>query len=263
VKKKLSIVSYLNSFPLAWGFLHGPQREVFISEFCVPARCADRLASGEAAVGLIPAIECQRIQGLKIVPGLSIASRQEVESVLLLSRQPAAQLTRVAVDTSSRTSVALLAILCREKFGCHPQFVPIQPDLDRMLDCCPAALLIGDAALRCRKDGLIAYDLGAEWSAMTGKPFVYALWASRVEMSAREIESFHGSLRFGQDNLEQIVSSQAAQLGLKAALIETYLKKRICYSLDAETLEGLQLFYSLASRHGLIADCRPLVFWEW
>jgi predicted solute-binding protein len=260
MKKKLSIVSYLNSFPLAWGFLHGPQREMFISEFSVPARCADRLASGEVEVGLIPAIECQRIHGLKIVPGLSIASRQEVESVLLLSRKPAEQLKMVAVDTSSRTSVGLLAILCREKFGCNPQLVPIQLDLEGMLDACSAALLIGDAALKCRKDGLMVYDLGAEWAAMTGKPFVYALWASRVELSAKEIEAFHGSFRFGQENLEQIVSSQSVQLGLKAVLIESYLTKRICYSLDVETLKGLEMFYSLAARHGLISNPHPLDF---
>src|SRR2546428_2192245 len=110
-KLKLSIVYYLNSLPLSWGFIRGQQRELFELDFSPPSRCADLLAQGKVDVGLIPVIEYQRIFGLRIIPGLAVASKNNVRSVLLISKVPIQEIKSLVADTSSRTSVCLLRIL--------------------------------------------------------------------------------------------------------------------------------------------------------
>lgn len=116
MKPRISIVWYLNSYPLSWGFIWGRQKGEFEPVFSAPAQCADGLATGVVDVGLIPVIEYQRIPDLKVVPGLSLAAKKEVRSVLLLSKLPITQVRTVALDNSSKTSVCLLQILFETDF---------------------------------------------------------------------------------------------------------------------------------------------------
>ena len=69
-----------------------------------------------------------------------------------------------------------------ERFGIDPEFVPMAPDLAAMLERCDAALIIGDPALFLDVEaaGVEKIDLGEEWTAMTGLPFVWAFWAGRA-----------------------------------------------------------------------------------
>jgi predicted solute-binding protein len=259
-KPKLSIVYYLNALPLSWGFLHGEQRELFDLDLSPPSRCADLLAQGEVDAGLIPAIEYQRIGGLKIVPNLSVASKQPVRSVLLLSKVPAEQIRTVAADSSSRTSVCLLKILLRARFKANPVIESHGPDLRAMLAKNDAALIIGDAALKTEPGALFRYDLAAEWRALTGKPFVFAFWGVRESARLPDPAAFQNSFAFGQKHSEDIVVDQARQLQLPAELIRTYIARDIDYSLDAENLAGLRQFYELAREFRLIDAVRDLEF---
>src|SRR3990170_4606813 len=147
---KLSIVYYLNSLPLAWGFVRGQQRNIFELDFSPPSRCADLLAGGSVDIGLIPAIEYQRIPGVRAVSGLSIASKRDVQSVLLVSKVPAERIETLALDNSSRTSVTLLHILLALRFKTKPSMKSLDPDLEAMLASSDAALIIGDTALKAR-----------------------------------------------------------------------------------------------------------------
>ena len=140
-------VSYLNTVPLVWGMLHGPQQGLFDLIFRVPAECADLVAAGEADIGIVPSFELTRLD-LAIVPGVGIASRGAVRSILLVSRCPAGEIRRLAADISSRSSVALARILLQHKFGASPLLVSLPPDLNAMLQEADAALIIGDPALR-------------------------------------------------------------------------------------------------------------------
>jgi predicted solute-binding protein len=153
-KPKLSIVYYLNALPLSWGFLHGEEREIFDLDLSPPSRCADLLARGDVDAGLIPAIEYQRIGGLNVVPNLSVASKETVKSVLLLSKVPVEQVRTIAADNSSRTSICLLQILLRARFKADPVIESHGPDLKAMLARNDAALIIGDAALKAEVGGL-------------------------------------------------------------------------------------------------------------
>jgi chorismate dehydratase len=174
---RISVVQYLNTAPLIRGFTHGPLRALaekkYEFSFTVPSRCAEALRTGAADLAIIPAIEYQRIvsQGvpLTILPGLAIASKQLVRSLLLISKVPIRQVRRIALDPSSRSTQALTKILAAKRWQIAPEFfepTPVSPKANggncssenganadntaiaTMLANADAALIIGDAALR-------------------------------------------------------------------------------------------------------------------
>src|SRR5215472_6250066 len=144
---RVCAVSYLNTTPLVWGMLHGAQRGLFDLEFAIPAVCADRLASGDADIGIVPSFELTK-QELEIIPGAGIACHGAVRSILLISSRPAEAIRTLAADSSSRTSVELARVILARKYGAHPEIVRQAPNLDAMLKTADAALIIGDPALR-------------------------------------------------------------------------------------------------------------------
>jgi chorismate dehydratase len=259
-KPKLSIVYYLNSLPLAWGFIHGEQHELCALDFSPPSRCADLLSEGRVDAGLIPAIEYQRIPELRIVPDLAVASKLSVKSVLLISKVPARKIRTLAADNSSRTSVGLLRILLQSKFQVDPHIQSQRPDLKEMLQKHDAALMIGDAALKAKADGLFTYDLAEEWRSQTGKPFVFAFWAVRKSSLMRDCSAFQESFQYGRAHLESIAREQSQRLDLSEYQILRYLTENIDYSLDQENLDGLCLFYRLAREYCLLDSLRELEF---
>ena len=258
---RVSAVSYLNAVPLVWGLIHGPFRDQFPVEFTVPAKCADALRDGQADAGILPSIEYQRIPDLKIVPGLSISSAGPVRSVLLISQCPIQQIGSLALDTSSRTSACLAQILLQRHYQIAPRLESHAPDLRTMLSQCDAALMIGDPALASDFPGLVVYDLAEEWRAMTGLPFVFAVWAVRKEAASLElVKQFQQATAYALEHMEEITRSEVKRTGLTCSLIREYLTKNIDFSLGAENLKGLRLFYRLAQEMGLTNGTRPLEF---
>src|SRR6266699_45591 len=147
-KLRISIVQYLNTAPLVWGFTNGPLQGKYDLSFTVPSECADDLRAGRADVAIIPAIEYQRIPGLAILPDMAIASKHQVRSLLIVAKKPIEQVRTFALDSSSRSTQVLTRILCAEKWRIAPEFSEALPDLPEMLDIADAALIIGDPALR-------------------------------------------------------------------------------------------------------------------
>src|SRR5271165_3802369 len=145
---RISIVEYLNTAPLVRGFTHGPLRGKYELSFTVPSQCAEALRTGAVDIAIIPAIEYQRIEGLEILPGLAIASKKSVRSLLLISKKPIREVGKIALDRSSRSTQTLTRILCAKRWNIAPEFVEAEPDLKVMLEQADAALLIGDPALR-------------------------------------------------------------------------------------------------------------------
>jgi chorismate dehydratase len=242
--------------------MHGNQRELFELDFSPPSRCADLLGQGNVDVGLIPVIEYQRIPALKVIPGLAVASKSNVRSVLLISKVPIQQIRSIATDASSRTSVCLLRILLRNKLKTEPALHICLPNLPEMLQSHDAALVIGDMALTAKTDGLFVYDLAAEWKSQTATPFVFAFWAVRTAAGTCSNMPFRESYEYGKSQLSQIAQEQSRKLDLGEDEILNYLTWNIDYSLDEENLEGLNLFYQLAREHRLVSSLRPLEFLE-
>ncbi len=259
---KVSFIEFLNAVPLGWGLLHGYAKEGVELSLDVPSQCADKLARGEADVGLIPVIEYQRIPGLRVVPDIAIAAKHEVRSVLFVSKVPIERVSKVAVDTASRTSVALLRILL-EKYYLNPdvEFQPADPDPETILSKHDAALVIGNPALKIRQKGLQVYDLAGEWNKFTGLPFVFAFWAVRSGFHMGDGAAlFYKSREAGMNSIPEICTTYGQRLQIPAAEVKSYLLENLDYSLDEPNRRGLECFFSYAAEMGIIKEVRPLEF---
>ena len=227
---------------------HGPQMGLFDLEFCIPAVCADRLASGAADIGIVPSFELTR-QNLEIIPGTGIACHGPVRSILLISKCPAAQIRTLAADSSSRTSVQLARVILERKYGAAVETSPHAPELDAMLAVADAALVIGDPALRIDPERLPyhCYDLGAEWTEMTGLPMVFAVWAGRRELISPSLEqAFLDSWHYGRGHLEEIVAAESSARAFPASLVSDYLAHHIVHELGPREYHGMTLFLEYA-----------------
>ena len=251
---RFSVVDFLNARPLTWGLLREPPAGVEVSRD-MPSVCAEKLARGEADVGLIPSIEYQRIPGLRIVPSLGIASSSEVRSVLLVSKVSRERITSVALDPASRTSAALTRILLARRYGVTPRFTEgTDEDTD-------ARLMIGDPALKARLNGHVVLDLAAEWRAFTGRSFIFAFWAVREGVDGALAERIVLASRDrGREEFPRLIREEAAETGLSEAVVEDYLRHSLHFELDRADFGGLELFYRLAAEAGVIAAARPLDF---
>jgi chorismate dehydratase len=258
MRVRLGAVSYLNTRPL----VEGLDLARFEVRFDVPARCAALLHEGAIDAGVIPSIEYARGDYV-IVPGVAIASEGPVASVAVFSPRPLAAARTVALDTSSRTSVALLRVLCRERFGISPEFVHEGPDLDRMLARADAALLIGDPALWTDHAslGLEKTDLGEQWTAHTGLPFVWAFWAGRPDaIGPAEAVAFAEARDRGEAAIDRIASEYASGDPARAARAARYLREDVRFDFGPRQEAALARFYASAARLGLIAQAPPLRF---
>lgn len=261
-KLRVGIVNFLNSKPLAWGFMKGHHADLFAPSYHPPALVARLLGQGNLDIGLIPSIEVQRIPNLRVLPDMCIAARHEVRSVLLVSRGPAEEIRRVALDQNSRTSATLVRILLKERYGLNPEYVHERPDPERMLSEADAALIIGDPALRVDRERYRIIDLAEEWHELTGLPFVFAVWAVRPEVDIPDLPFyFKSSLRYGLSSLDTLVRESAAELNLDSSEVRSYLTDNLSFFLRNEEIEGLEEFYRRAHAHGLILEPRPLQFW--
>ena len=253
IRPRVCAVSYLNTVPLVWGLLHGGAadgRDVFDLEFALPSVCADHLASGEAAIGIVPVIEMAR-QKLEYFRGSGIACHGPVRSILLISKVPFREIRKLAADSGSRTSVMLSRVILAEKFGVEPPIVTMSADLPSMLGAADAALLIGDAALRVDPAALPfeTLDLGGEWTSMTGLPMVFALWSGRKEvMHPRYGRAFLQSCRFGLAHLEEIVRAESSARQFSEPMVRKYLTEHIVFELGERDYQGLELFLQRAAR---------------
>jgi chorismate dehydratase len=263
---RISAISYLNTAPLMWDFEHGPASSEFQISYTVPSQCAAELARGTADIGIIPAAAYAAIPNLAIIPGVAIASKHPVRSILLVSHKPFDGIRTVALDNSSLTSVALTRVLFEKFWGGERTFTSAAPNLDSMLASHDAALLIGDPALQVDRAKYQTWDLAEEWIRFTGKPFVFAFWAVRQE-SLRDCNLdlaaiFQRSRDQGLSpaSLEQIAKTWSAKLGLSEGSVCEYLTLNIHFQLDSDCIEGLQLFYSYAHECGLLPRVPELRF---
>jgi chorismate dehydratase len=288
-KLRISIVEFLNTAPLVWGFTDGPLEGRYELSFTVPSQCAEALRTGQADVAIIPAVEYQRIDGLVMLPEMAVAAKGEVRSILVLAKKPIEMARRVALDTASRSSVALTRLLCRGLWRIAPEFVDMAADPAAMLAEADAALVIGDPALAVRVkmdalaekqpsgtgccggdpeeqpvpgvDALFVYDVAQQWREMTGNPCVLAVWTGRREAITPEVVAdFLASKEYGLAHIDDIAEGASLKLDLPPRQLERYLRENVDFSLDAENLIGLERYYELCAEASLIPRARPIEF---
>lgn len=259
---RLGAVSYLNTKPLVVGIEQRP--DLFTLRFDVPAQCAALLHQGAIDVGLIPAIEYLR-GDYEIVPGVAIGSHGPIASVALFSRVPVDRIGTLALDISSRTSVALTRILCARRWKIAPKLTPAEPDLKVMLARADAALLIGDPALDidAAKYKAIKIDLGLEWHELTGLPFVYAMWCGRPGLVGPEhIAELNAARDRGVLAISEIAKTVGEGNAQRTARALRYLRDNLKYGLGEAEIAGLRQFHLFAAELGLVPALRDLRFYR-
>jgi chorismate dehydratase len=267
---RLSAISYLNTAPLMWDFEHASVASEFDIAYTLPSQCAFNLKNGSADIGIIPAAAYTTVPNLAILPGVAIASRRAVRSILLVSKVPLLDIRTVALDSSSLTSVALLKILFAKWWGGARKYTSLPPDAEHMLREQDAALLIGDPALQLDRSRYVTCDLAEEWIRFTGKPFVFAFWAVRREALKQLRHDVDLAAIFRQsrdhglasDSIKQIAKDWAPKLRLSEHEIRTYLTENIHYSLDPACVEGMKLFFHYAAQYAALPPAPDLYFLE-
>ncbi len=270
MRVRLGAVGYLNARPCVVGLERDPRFDI---RFDVPSRCAALLHAGSIDVGLIPSIEYLRgpagAGSYSLVPDVAITSDGPVASVAIYTTRPMSAVRSIALDTSSRTSVALTRVLCARAFGIEPRLEAHGPDLMAMLEECDAALIIGDAALlldhtnlppiesadgRIETGSIEKIDLGATWTLLTGLPFVYAFWAGRPgALTAAELAAIQGARDAGVADPAAVARQYFSDPALHE-VGERYLRENIKYHLGERELAGLELFYRYASELELVPE---------
>lgn len=230
---RIGCVPYLNAKPLIEGL-----DDVLLLP---PADLVGRLVSGSLDVALLPAIEVLR-RGLAHVPGIAIASPGKTDSVRLHHAVPVREIRRVALDRNSRTSNMLTRILLEQRYGLAPTYVVRDPSKGLSFKAVDAVVTIGDTSFRPGKTPFL--DLGSEWRAFTGKPFVYALWAHRPgHPKAREIAAtLKAAKRRGTALIPEIARREAGRLKLTPAYCRKYLTEAITFDLGPAERAALKLF---------------------
>jgi chorismate dehydratase len=259
-KPRLAASSYLNTAPLIWSFKYGARKDEVKLVDALPSACADLLASRAVDFALVPTIEYQRIKDAALVPGVCVGSRQKVRSVVLVSRlNNLKKLGTIALDESSRTSVALVKIIFKEFLGFEPAWTTRSPDLKQMLRDNDAALIIGDPAMTFARDGLRVWDMAALWHDFTGLGFVFAMWMSgATSKGATAPIDFAQACHEGLAQRNEIIDHYQESLGLSRSELEIYLTENITFFMDDDLRKGLDLYYQLAYKHHLIPGLKPL-----
>lgn len=260
---RISASSYSNTAPLVWSFLYGSERgrfELILDN--APARSAELLRQKRVDAALVPVIEYQRIENVLLVPDVCVGARETVRSVCLITK--GADLERVksvALDVSSKTSVALTKIIFREFFTREPIYKQAKPNLEEMLDDFDCALLIGDPALAVDEKKYRKFDLAETWKKFTNFGFVFAMWMVNAEnLAIAEQIDFRRIRDEGLNHLDEIIANYAAEIPLSAAEFKTYLTENVAYATDDSMRAGLSLYFELAHKHRLVERLKPLRF---
>ena len=274
---RIAAIDFLNPAPLMWDFEHPPLNSQLAQRYQInrmmPSECADRLATGQADIGLIPIAALAHNPNLRILPGCAIASKHRVRSLLLVHRahQPLKALRSVAADTASRTTLAYTRILFHRWGNPDVPFIPATADLDAMLEIADAAILIGDPALLALEEQanrfertsepLVYLDLAEEWNKITGLPFVSAVWAGAPGLDFETGDSiqtdFIQSRIHGLENIDKLVAEWSKKLPISEQTIRTYLTTNIHYLLDGECVGGMRIFFQIAATLGILPEYIP------
>jgi chorismate dehydratase len=260
---RVGAVSYLNAKPLCYRLAEFAPDVIISTD--LPSRLADRLASGELDVALIPSIEYFRgaALGYEVLPGFAIAARGAVRSVKLFSRVPFEQIDRLALDAGSRTSQALAQVWLEARHGVRPSQIELLPmGVPLEESTADAVLMIGDRSMSAPEAPFHAVvDLAEAWNDWTGLPFVFALWVARAGVDLGDLpDALARSRAAGLAHASEIAAEHGPRLGLDAATCFDYLTRALSYDLGEPELLGLRLFAQKAAHLGLAPEGVNLVF---
>lgn len=266
----LGNIIYSNCFPVHAGIITGAVPFPFKLRDGIPSELNRLLYEGKIDVSPSSSIEFAMNPGrYAVFPGLSITARAMVQSIILLSRVPLADLDdrNVALTTASATSVVLLRVLLELREGISPNYFLYEQGVEEPGSNADAFLTIGDLALQreASEEFPHRYDLGELWNDFTGLPFVFALWQVNYRKNAeRDLEALfqalNASKRLGLANLRDLAVAHAGRFGLTSAMLQDYWSA-FSYDLGEGEQKGLLTFYGYAAELGAIEKVPDLRIW--
>ncbi len=273
---RVACVQYLNTAPLVEGL---EKLEGLTLIPAVPSDIAPMVRAGEADVGLASVVDAVSDPELAILPAGMIGCDGKTLTVRLFSTGPLEQVTTVAADADSHTSVALARVLMAERFGVTPEIVPfdakervplegktIEQDDDGWPQC---LLLIGDKVVT-HSPPAVRYphqlDLGEAWRELTGLPFVYAAWQCRTDAlqddAGRRRMALASAMldrqrRHNQTRLDWLIQKWAPQARWPIDLAQRYIGELLRYDLGERERGAVLRFFELCSKHGIMERTTP------
>ena len=251
-KIRVGIVNYLNTKPLLYGLERSPIKDRIELVGAYPSRLAQMLRDGEIDTGLIPVAAIPQLPSWHIVGRHCIAAEGEIASVCLFSEVPMDRIEKVYLDYQSRSSVALLKWLMKEYWGISPELIEATDENYRQqIKGATAGLVIGDRALEQRKLSTFIYDLGSEWRAITGLPFVFAAWVSTKPLPEEFIQLFDEANALGLQHIDEIV----AGIDFDLYDLKKYYTLHLSYQLDEGKRQGMKRFLDAITEQ---AEAKPV-----
>jgi len=247
-------VSYLNAKPLICDLDHSEDLRLVLD---VPSRLLEGLRTRRMDVALLPVIDYQRLEGLRVIPASGIGCDGPTLTVRIFSRVPVQRIRVMACDTDSHTSVALARVILAEKHGISPQLIDWASHAERRENRFPdvdAVLLIGDKVVCEEPRGFVhQLDLGGEWRDLTGLPFVFAVWMTRRGVDVGDLpQRLEEAKRAGLTRVDDMIARFAVPRGWPADVARRYLCEYLKYDIGPRQLQAISLFHRLAGKHGMI-----------
>jgi chorismate dehydratase len=238
---KISAVSYLNTYPFVFGLQKSGLLKDFSLELDVPSICAEKLKSGAVDIALVPVAALPEIRGYQYISDYCIGATGEVKTVLLLSKVPLEQITKIHLDFDSRTSVELVRVLARHHWHIKPEWEGLKAGHASSPEDIESLVAIGDKTFLIRQDFPYVYDLASEWISFTGLPFVFAVWVSREVLPDEILKQFTMAVRYGIERKAECLEYFHDKLPACNDCL-SYLELNISYDFDNQKREGLKLF---------------------
>lgn len=238
---RIAAVSYLNTIPFVYGINHsgiGLNAELLLD---VPAKCSKAFIDGSVDVALIPAAELAYCNPYEIITNFCIGSNGAVRTVVLFSNVPIDKVKTIYLDSHSRSSVALVRLLAKDKWMVNPQWKSLLDySIIERAEPTDGFVLIGDKVFNNENKFKYKYDLALEWRELTGLPFAFAVWVARPGVDPKQLELLDESLRFGVSHISEAVSATCYSKEVLDAV--EYLNNNINFEFCANKRKALILF---------------------
>ena len=239
------VISYLNSLPFIYGILNDKDLMSQINlRLEYPSKCSDLLKSGEVDLGLIPIIELIDMSYSEIIGEHCIGAEGKVKTVMLYSNCPLNEISSIALDYQSRTSVMLVKILVKNFWKIDVKFFHADEDYIDGISMNSAGLVIGDRTFNLKDSFLYQYDLAEEWFKFTNLPFVFACWVANKPLNDEFKQQFSNALKYGVDNKSLVVDQNIKNNNID---LYQYLCEYISWDFDSQKQAALKKFFSLCS----------------
>jgi len=240
---KISAVCYLNTLPFVFGLEQSGLLKNTSLELDVPSVCAEKLKKGKVDIALVPAGALPDFPEYYFISPYCIGAVNEVKTVLLLSKVPLRDIRNIHLDFDSRTSVELVKVLSKNHWNISPAWISLEPGKATNPEGYESLVAIGDKTFEITRYFPYVYDLAAEWIRFAGRPFVFAVWASKTRLAEKLVAPFIEALSWGVNHKRECIEYFKEKLpGCDDCL--GYLENNISYSFDKEKKEGLDLFLS-------------------